>query len=125
MIDKFAVTIFTMIICLFMAMQVLVFGLSLLRQQQLDGICHKYALRMDKEGGLDQDAVAQMSQELEDAGFTVLSISATQQGVFGELMWLQVEAAWPAYRLLPELRPEEVDLLFAYNTEVFCRILVN
>lgn len=121
MIDRLVVTVITMVLCLFLALQLLIYGLTLFRQQQMDMICHKYALLMEKEAGLGQQEIAELTGELDAAGFIIESISASQQVDFGDYLQLQVRASWPAYRLLASWQIEEVELIFAYNTEIICR----
>lgn len=123
MIDRLLVMVTSMILLTAISVQLFLMALPLFRRIEFDAVCHQYVLLMDQSGYLTGTDTANLVQALQDRHFVVTRVQAPQQAVYGAVMTLTVEAAFPCRRLSADLQMEEVNRCFVYETSLICRIL--
>ncbi len=123
MLDRLLVIVVGSLVLAAISVQLLLLSLPLLRRIEFDAVCHQYALLIDQNGGLSQEAAADLTAELAERRFTVSSIQAPRQGLLGEMMEFSVSAEFSDRRLTPVLQMEEISSCFVYKTNIFCRVL--
>jgi hypothetical protein len=123
MIDKLIISVVVWVLATLLALQCLLSGLPLFRRLEYDAICHKYALTMDRDGGLSTMLAKSMKEELAARGFTVDQLSGTSEADFGSTISLYVAVHYPGNRVGMSFSLEEVNISFTYQVSLICRRL--
>jgi hypothetical protein len=123
MIDKMLLMVFSWIMAIYLAVQMLLTGLPLFRRLEYDAICHRYSMKMDQDGGLAADSAAGLFYDLVERGFIVDQISGTENAAFGTEISLYVVVHDRNRRIRSNLTIEEVDISYTYQSSMICRRL--
>jgi hypothetical protein len=123
MIDKLLVTVFAWVLAVILSVQMLMSALPLFKRLEFDAVCNKYALVMDRDGGLTAAAESGLLLELSDRGFVVDQVSGTENAAFGDDISIYVTAHDEGYQIAQNLAMEEVTLSYTYQTSMVCRRL--
>jgi hypothetical protein len=123
MIDKLLVTVFAWVLAILLSVQMLMAALPLFKKLEFDAVCNKYALVMDRDGGLTAAAKTGLLLELSERGFTVDQVSGTANASFGDEISIYVAAHDVVYQIAQNLAMKEVTLFYTYQTNMVCRRL--
>ncbi|NJD02982.1 MAG: hypothetical protein FIA99_10410 [Ruminiclostridium sp.] len=88
-------------------------------------LCRKTLLGMETAGGLKEDDRQELVTELQNIGFTNISVSGTQSAKQGEILNLRVEAEYGYSRLTMLFLREVHSLLMVYDKSSLSRKVVN
>jgi hypothetical protein len=123
MIDKLLVSVFAWVLAVLLSVQILMAALPLFKKLEFDAVCNKYALVMDRDGGLTAAAETGILLELSERGFTVDQVSGTENAAFGDEISVYVAAHAVGYQIAQNLVMKEVTLSYTYQTNMVCRRL--
>jgi hypothetical protein len=123
MIDKLLISVMAGALTVILFMQLMLCALPFFCRMEFDAICHQYALRMDRAGGMDNKLRLEMIEELQRQGFLIERIEASTSAPYGGDLNLMVKADFPFYRIGSQLTLEEVSISVTYQTNMICRLL--
>lgn len=123
MIDKMLVTVIAVFLMVVLAMQLMLLSLPFFRRLEFDAICHNYALRMDRAGGMSEHLRSDLVQELVGRGFAVSRATGTSSAPYGGNLDLVVEAGFTFHRFTHNLVLEEVSISVIHQSSTVCRVL--
>jgi hypothetical protein len=121
MIEKAILTVMSILFLLVVGMQLILFSLPLFQRMTFDAICHRAVMQMDHDGGLTNEAAADLRGRLEDHGFTIEVVSGMANVPYGSEASLYVRVRLIVRQISPGLDMEEVTRVFTYTNSTLSR----
>lgn len=97
------------------------------KKYELDRICRQYQITIENKGGLTEDQVTELENELEEGDFRIVGISVVKPGTvkFGELLDFIVEVEYKRSQIKALFEREDQEIQIRYKMTTLSRRVVN
>ena len=125
MLDRTLVAVVASVLLVALTVGMVDMLVPFLRRAEFDALCREALFRMDAIGGLPEMQREELAVALVDAGFSDVSVDATEGAPFGAPLVLEVHATIGVHRVGDSsVESEEVATLW-FRKETICRRIAS